>query len=384
MNRKEKHQHSSYNGDMKILVAMSGGVDSSVVAHLLCEQGHEVIGVRFTLWTDPLAPPLAQVLPSKCCNAQTVARANQVAKDLGIPLHILDLEQEFKRDVVDPFIEGYREGKTPNPCIGCNRNVKFGRLLAMADELGCDKLATGHYARVTTEHLSDGNERHLLLEAVDEHKDQSYYLYGLSQDQLSKVLFPLGGMQKSDVFDLAKRFAIPYDDTSYRESQDLCFFPEKEPEEFLKRYIPEAAPGDIKLKDETVVGTHKGLPFYTIGQRKGLGIGGLKIPLHVVGKDRASNTVYVAENGADLKSELTACDVKWISWIPPKNQDISFEARIHSHGARQKGVLSHDGENLFFRFNKGLRGIAEGQSIVLYRGEEVVGGGTISEGNAKL
>ena len=363
---------------MKVLVAMSGGVDSSVVAHKLVAEGHEVIGVRFTLWTDPLAPPLAQVLPSKCCNAQTIARANQVAKDLDIELKILDLEEEFKRDVVDPFIEGYKAGSTPNPCIGCNRNVKFGRLLELMEELNCDKLATGHYARVTEEHNSNGNVTYHLLEAADLSKDQSYYLYGLSQEQLAKVLFPLGSMQKSEVFELAKQYEIPYDDTSYRESQDLCFFPEKEPEEFLKRYIPEAEPGDIKLEDDTVVGTHKGLPFYTIGQRKGLGIGGLKIPLYVTRKDQGSNTVYVAEDGADLKSELTANDVRWVSWVPEKNTELEFEARIHSHGAKERGVLNHDGKNLVFRFNKGLRGIASGQSIVLYRDKEIVGGGVIS------
>lgn len=363
---------------MKVLVAMSGGIDSSVVAHKLAKEGHEVVGVRFTLWTDPLAPPLAQVLPSKCCNAQTIARANQVAKDLGIQLHILDLEQEFKRDVVDPFIEGYKAGKTPNPCIGCNRSVKFGRLIELMEELGCEKLATGHYAQIQEEENADGSVTYHLLEAADLDKDQSYYLYGLSQKQLSKVWFPLGGLEKADVFALAKEFNVPYDDTSYRESQDLCFFPEKEPEEFLKRYITDASEGDIKLEDGTVVGTHKGIPFYTIGQRKGLGIGGLKIPLYVTKKDMATNTIYVAEDGADSKLELNASEVRWVSFVPPQNQDIQLEARIHSHGTRQIGTLSHNGETLYFRFNKGLRGIAEGQSIVLYQGNEVLGGGVIS------
>ncbi|MDA0375752.1 MAG: tRNA 2-thiouridine(34) synthase MnmA [bacterium] len=364
---------------MKILVAMSGGIDSSVVVHMLKEQGHEVLGVRFTLWTDPLAPPLAQILPSKCCNAQTIARANQVAKDVDIPLQILDLEDEFKRDVVDPFLKGYKEGHTPNPCIGCNRSVKFGRLLELSDKLGCDKLATGHYARTTEEVQADGTTRHLLLEAVDSSKDQSYYLYGLSQDQLSKVMFPLGELQKSEVFALATKYGVPYEETSYKESQDLCFFPEKEPEAFLKRYITDSKPGDIKLEDETVVGEHKGIPFYTIGQRKGLGIGGLKIPLHVVRKEPESNTIYVAPDGADLKKELRAIDLRWVSWIPEENEEITFEARIHSLGTRRKGTLKHDGKSLLFRFNEGLRGIASGQSIVLYNGVEIVGGGVITE-----
>ena len=364
---------------MKILVAMSGGVDSSVVAHKLKEEGHEIIGVRFTLWTDPLAPPLAQILPSKCCNAQTVARANQVAKDLDIPLQILDLEQEFKRDVVDPFLQGYREGSTPNPCIGCNRSVKFGRLLELCKELGCEKLATGHYARVAEEKQSDGSVRYLLLEGLDRTKDQSYYLYGLNQEQLSTVMFPLGGFHKSEDFELAIQYGVPYDDTSYRESQDLCFFPEKQPEQFLKRYIKDSKPGDIKLEDGTVVGQHKGIPFYTIGQRKGLGIGGLKIPLHVVRKDCGSNTVFVAPDGADLKKDLSASDLRWVSWEPPRNVKNDFQARIHSLGTKHDGVLEHDGKTLDFRFDKGLRGIAAGQSIVLYRGEEIVGGGVITE-----
>lgn len=359
---------------------MSGGIDSSVLAHLLKEQGHELIGVRFTLWTDPLAPPMAQILPSKCCNAQTAARCKQVADDLDIPLNILDLEDEFKSNVVDPFLDGYREGRTPNPCIGCNRTIKFGRLLELAEELGCEKLATGHYARVAEEKQSDGSTRFVLLEAVDSLKDQSYYLYGLNQDQLSKVLFPLGSMHKEEIFELAQSYGVPYDPMSYRESQDLCFFPEKEPEAFLKRYIPDAAPGSIKLEDDTEVGTHKGIPFYTIGQRKGLGIGGLKIPLHVTRKDPESNTIYVAPDGDDMSDSLSAVDLRWVSWSPKTDTEVEFEARISSLGKRYKTYITHDGNTLKCRFNKGLRGIAAGQSVVLYRGEEVVGGGVITEG----
>ncbi|MDP7069299.1 MAG: tRNA 2-thiouridine(34) synthase MnmA [Candidatus Peribacteraceae bacterium] len=364
---------------MKILVAMSGGIDSSVVAHMLKSQGHEVIGVRFTLWSDPLAPPMAQILPSKCCNAQTIARANQVAKDLDIPLHILDLEEEFKKGVVDPFLEGYKNGETPNPCVGCNRTLKFGKLLDFAKELGCEKLASGHYARIKEEEKSDGTISYTLLEAMDASKDQSYYLYGLNQDQLSKVMFPLSGLEKSEVFDLAKKYEIPFDSVHYQESQDLCFFPEKEPEEFLKRYLTDSTPGDIKLEDETLVGQHKGIPFYTIGQRKGLGIGGLKIPLHVVRKEVDSNTVYVAPNGADLESELTAINLNWVSWVPEEGEETPFEARISSHGSRCKGTMIHDGNELVFRFAERIRGIAPGQSIVLYRGQEIVGGGEIRE-----
>jgi tRNA-uridine 2-sulfurtransferase len=230
---------------MKILLAMSGGIDSSVVAHLLKAEGHEIIGVRFTLWTDPLAPALARVLPSKCCTTQNIARASAVAKKLAIPLRVIDLEQEFKEQVVDPYLDAHRKGLTPNPCIGCNRTIKFGRLIELARELGCDRLATGHYARTATETTTDGSKRTLLLQAIDRKKDQSYYLYGLTQEQLSMSLFPLGAMTKAEVYGLATHFGVPLP-SAYRESQDLCFFPEKTPEFFLKRHLSDALkPGEL-------------------------------------------------------------------------------------------------------------------------------------------
>ena len=360
---------------MKILVAMSGGVDSSVVAHLLKEQGHDLIGVMMKLWTDPLAPTVRRALPTKCCSVEHIQRARSVCQTLDIPFYVLNLEEEFKEHVVDPFLKDYEEGKTPNPCINCNRTIKFGTLLEKMKELDCEKLATGHYARVAEEKTSDGKTRHLLLTALDHVKDQSYYLYSLTQDQLQHVLFPLGSMQKSDVFKCAKHYRIDIPDY-YRESQDLCFFPEKEPTKFLQRYI-DTTPGAIKTVDGKTVGTHKGLPFYTIGQRKGLNIGGLKIPLHVVSKEQKSNTIFVAPDGEDLKSELSFKNCHWISIPPETGKDIPFEARISSLGTRYRGALHRKGETASFVFSSPVRGIAEGQSIVLYRGEEVVGGGVI-------
>ncbi len=362
---------------MKILVALSGGIDSSTVAHLLNEQGHELIGVRFTLWSDPLAPAMAQILPSKCCNAQTAARTQYVAKKLKIPLHIVDLEQEFKKEVVDPFLEGYKKGLTPNPCIGCNRTIKFGKLIELMKELDCDKLATGHYARTARERLPDGRERSVLLEAIDSAKDQSYYLYGLTQEQLRDVMFPLGTMHKKDVFALAKHYGVPFDE-QYRESQDLCFFPEKTPEAFLRRHLKDALkPGTIVRRDGTVVGAHEGLPLYTHGQRRGLKIGGLRVPLEVVGKDTVKNELIVAEKNTEPTNSVTLTDLRWVSWKPQENEPTPFECRTRSLALRQTGRLTFNGSDGIFAFDQTQSPLSPGQSLVLYRGEEVVGGGVM-------
>lgn len=365
---------------MRILVALSGGIDSSVVAHMLKEQGHELVGVRFTLWSDPLAPSIAQILPSKCCNAQTASRARATAMTLGIPYHIVDLEKEFKEEVVDPFLDGYRKGLTPNPCIRCNRTIKFGKLLEIMKEYGCEKLATGHYARVATEDCADGTVRRLLLEATDSTKDQSYYLYGLTQEQLSVVMFPLGGMQKSDVYGLAEHFGVPFDE-EYRESQDLCFFPEKSPGEFLRRYLSDAIePGRIVRKDGTVVGTHTGLPLYTIGQRRGLGIGGLRIPLEVVAKNVETNELIVDEQGAGKIHAVELENIHWVSWQPTEEDLTPFECRVRSLSNRLHGALTYAGNKGVFSFSGPENLIAPGQSLVFYRGQEVVGGGVMTRG----
>ncbi len=362
---------------MKILIALSGGIDSSTVAHLLASQGHELIGVRFGLWNDPLAPALAEILPGKCCNAQSAARTHTVAKQLNISLHVIDLSDEFKRHVVDPFLEGYKQGLSPNPCIGCNKTIKFGKLLDCMREFGCDKLATGHYARVARERLPDGTERHLLLEAVDSMKDQSYYLYGLSQQQLSSVIFPLGAMKKSEVFSLGHAFGVPFDE-HYRESQDLCFFPEKSPQEFLKRHLASALePGEIVRRDGQMVGWHDGLPLYTIGQRRGLKIGGLKIPLEVVAKDPQGNKLIVEEQGKEKCASVRLKELRWVSWKPEEDSPTPFDCRTRSLSNRLHGTIRFVSDQGTFYFDRPQPPQAPGQSLVLYRGEEVVGGGVI-------
>lgn len=366
---------TAYNPPMKILVAVSGGIDSAVVAHMLAAEGHELVLVRFTLWSDPLAPALANILPSKCCNTQTVARAKHVAKSLGLPLHTLDLEEDFKREVVDPFLEGYANAESPNPCIRCNRTIKFGRLLSFMEEIGCEKLATGHYARIARERIPGGDERWLLLQAADATKDQSYYLAGLRQEQLSRALFPLGSMRKTEVRELAKHFGVPVD-KYYKESQDLCFFPEKTPGAFLKRHLQDAlTPGPIARRDGTVIGSHEGLPLYTVGQRRGLRVGGQKIPLEVVAKDRRSNTLTVAPKGEELINEIAVADLHWISWQP--DSPAPFECRLRSLAPRITGLLKHQGAQGYFVFAEPQGPQAPGQTLVLYKGEEVVGCGVM-------
>ncbi|MDD4628907.1 MAG: tRNA 2-thiouridine(34) synthase MnmA [Candidatus Peribacteraceae bacterium] len=362
---------------MRVLVAMSGGVDSSVVAHLLKEQGHEVIGVRFRLWQDPRAPATAKILPTKCCETQTVMRARAVAKKLMIPLHEVALEKDFKRAVVDPFLAAYRKGLTPNPCVLCNRVFKFAHLLKLAKKLKCDKMATGHYARIMKKKDVFGKPYIALLEAVDARKDQSYYLHRLTQKELASTLLPLGSMTKQEVYALAEKFGVPLERVSYRESQDLCFFPEKSPDAFLRRYIRNAKKGPITLSDGTIVGTHEGLPFYTIGQRRGLNVGGRPVPVRVIRKNRRTNTLVVAPRGEDLESKTTVTSLTFTAPLP-QGKKLRLTARIRALGEKRSGTFTFRGKRGIFLFDKPVHGITPGQSLVLYRKNEVLGGGILA------
>ncbi len=357
---------------------MSGGVDSSVTAHLLRRLGHDLVGVQMELWTDPMAPAMARILPSKCCHTETRARAERVAKDLKIPFLRVNYEAAFRDRIVDRYLEDHRRGRTPNPCIECNRQIKFGLLLQQAGELGCDAIATGHYARVAEEELPNGGTRKLLLEAVDHTKDQSYFLYGLSQEQLRNVLFPLGTLRKSEVFALARSFGVPLP-TGYQESQDLCFFPEKTPHAFLDRYLQDAmAPGPIVYRTGKKLGEHRGLPHYTIGQRRGLRIGGLKIPLQVIAKDVTTNTLVVGTEEEATRTGLEAREVHWIAWSPAHDEDFPCEVRTCYQGMRKRATVLPMRDRLKVAFAAPQSSITPGQHVVCYRGEEVLGGGVIS------
>jgi tRNA-specific 2-thiouridylase len=269
-------------------------------------------------------------------------------------------------------------GLTPNPCVLCNRTFKFAHLLSLAKQLNCDRIATGHYARIARRRDQNGQLVFALLEAEDRGKDQSYFLYRLTQRELSRSLFPLGRLLKSQVYTLAKRFSVPLDHRSYRESQDLCFFPEKSPDAFLRRYITNAKPGPIKLLDGTVIGQHKGLPFSTIGQRRGLPISGQRRPLYVVRKEQKSCTIFMAPARAGREKVASVTSLSFTHRPPPEKRSVRFSARIRSRSPKMRGAFVRRGRTGRFTFDRAVSHLTPGQSLVLYRGREIVGGGIVA------
>jgi tRNA-specific 2-thiouridylase len=346
-----------------VAVAMSGGVDSSMAAFLLKEQGYNVMGVTMRLWTEPAGQSAADDGP--------IESARRVCAMLDIPHQVIDLRAEFKAEVVDYFAQAYSHGLTPNPCVVCNRRIKFGRLLAHVIAAGADAMATGHYVRAE---WRDG--RYRLLKARDKRKDQSYFLYRLSQHELAHLLFPLGEYTKADVRELAQRRGVPVADRA--ESQETCFIPDKDYRRFLKAYMPESIrPGPIVDRRGRVLGQHKGLPFYTIGQRSGLGIAASE-PLYVLALVPEENTLVVGPRSELGRSELIAVEVSYIAGQPPTGP-LPITAKIRYQARYEEATLtplSQDSARVSFRAD--LRDITPGQSVVFYDGEEVLGGGIIS------
>lgn len=360
------------NHNITVLAAMSGGVDSSVAAALLVEQGYRVIGVTMKTYTfDEVGGNVGK--ETSCCGLDAINDARMVAVQLGIPHYVIDFTKEFRTAVIDDFVSEYLHGRTPNPCVICNREIKWGALLEKADALGAQYIATGHYARVGFDQI---RQRFVLLRGVYQEKDQSYALWGLSQMALSRTLFPIGGMTKPEVRALAEKFGLKT--ASKGESFEICFVPDDNYRRFLKEQVPDLEPrvtgGDIIL-DDKVVGTHQGFPFYTIGQRRGFGAFGGK--MYVAEIDSLKNTIRLGRNEALFHRELIASKVNLIS-LASMQTPMRVEAKVRYKDALSPATaqIMEDGR-LRVEFDEAKRAITPGQSVVIYDGKELIVGGII-------
>lgn len=362
----------------RIAVAMSGGVDSSVAAALLCKAGYDVVGVSMKLWPKDFC---GKQKSKSCCSTRDLADARFVAGQLGIPFYAFDMSKGFQKEVIDYFCKEYISGRTPNPCIVCNNKIKFDSLLEKVKELGIDYIATGHYANTG---YSKKSQRFLLKRGLDKSKDQSYVLFGLRQDQLKSIIFPLGKYLKSEVRNISKKFALKV--AQKPESQEICFIWDNNYPEFLKSYFGvKPLPGKIITKSGKILGNHPGIIFYTIGQRRGLGLGGSKNPLYVTGIDVKNNNLIVGSK-EDLKSKILFADnINWINYpnvgangYSPLHSPLKVKAKIrYNHPMADVVVYSESKNSVKVVFEQPQSAITPGQAVVFYKGEEVLGGGWI-------
>jgi len=337
----------------RVAVALSGGLDSSVAAALL-KDDYDIFGVTMRLSGN-----------------ESVNDACRVCRQLDIPCNVFNFESRFETEVIDYFIDEYSRGQTPNPCVVCNQKMKFGLLLDEAEKLGAEYLATGHYARIEKKGAS-----YRLLKSVDRRKDQSYFLYRLGQEELKHIMFPLGTYRKDEVRRIATELGLP--SASQRESQEVCFIPGDDYRSFLKQYIPDI-PGDIVDTNGIVIGKHRGISRYTIGQRQGLGVASGE-RLFVIKIDAEANTVIVGPEETLYSHDLLASEVSFVSGKPPHGK-IEVSARIRSRSPEVAGTLEQQGNLWSLKFNQPQRAVAPGQSVVFYRGDEVLGGGIIDSGS---
>jgi tRNA-specific 2-thiouridylase len=368
---------------MKIAVAMSGGVDSSAAAAILKSEGHELVGFTMQLWNQRRGLTVdehGEPLPSRCCSLDDVYDARRVAEELGFPFYVLNLEKDFERDVVAPFVASYLDGETPIPCVACNSRLKFASLDRLAESLGCDKVATGHYARVE---FDEEAGRYRLLRGRNLQKDQSYFLWELTQAQLSRALFPLGEMSKRDVREVARESGLAVAEKA--ESQEICFVPDGDYAGFIDRYLEaegeeERAPGEGEIVNTSgeSLGKHQGIHRYTVGQRRGLGLSNER-PLYVVQIEAARNRIIVGEEEALLSREFTAAGVNWIAFDNPL-EEVRAEVRVrYRHEAQPATITPLEGNRARIIFDEPQRAITPGQATVFYRGDEVLGGGWIEK-----
>lgn len=347
---------------------MSGGVDSSVAAHILRSRGHEVVGLTMKTW--PCGSD-DQVDPRVCCGPAAVRDAERVAHELGIRHYTIPMERRFEEAVIEPFVSEYASGRTPNPCARCNRLVKFDALLSRAVSLGARYLATGHHA-IVKEGAADGARS--LARGADRGKDQTYFLYEMTQRQLARVLMPVGGLTKEGVRGIARRADLHVADRP--ESQDACFVPRGDIEAFLRDRCPDALnPGPIVDLEGTVLGRHRGIALYTVGQRSGLGLS-RPTPTYVVRIAARENTIVVGEERDLYGRELRAADLTWIAGSPP-GESFRASAKIRYAAAPARCSVSVVESELVVSFDEPQRAIAPGQAVVFYDGDVVLGGGTI-------
>jgi len=353
----------------KALIAMSGGVDSSVAAYLLKQRGYDCTGITMKLFTNE---DIGESKSKKCCSLDDVKDARNVANSIGIPFFVYNFTEDFKKQVIGRFIESYKNGETPNPCIDCNRYIKFEKLFERAMSLGMDYIATGHYA-VTEQDAATG--RRLLKKAADKGKDQSYVLYAMTQEQLSRALFPLGTLTKNETRAIAKERGFINADK--RDSQDICFVPDGDYAAFIEKYTGvKNEDGDFTDLSGEVIGRHKGHIRYTIGQRRGTGISG-KEPVYVHSKNAEKNTVTLCDRNGLYGKSLYAGDFNWIAFEKPAGT-IRVKAKIRYNQSEKWATATSVSENkVHIEFDEGQWAIAKGQAAVLYDGDIVVGGGTI-------
>ncbi len=361
-----------------IVVAMSGGLDSSAVAALLASEGKRVVGMTMQLWNQRRLPELASdKMTGRCCSLDDVYDARHVAEQIGIPYYVVNFEQQFEEHVVAPFVAEYLAGRTPIPCTLCNNFIKFDQFLAMADTVGAQHVATGHYARITR-HAETG--RYELRTALDSTKDQTYFLFGLTQVQLSRSLFPLGERKKSDVRDLARTLNLAVAEKP--ESYEICFVPNNDYAAFLDAYLKEqgsAAPqakGKIVSQAGELLGSHAGVHHFTVGQRKRLGISAPE-PLYVISTDPGSHQVTVGASEALLRSTLVAKDVNWVS-IAPISAPRRAQVKIRHRHQPAHATLYPVSDGVEVRFDEPQRAVTPGQAAVFHDADLILGGGWIA------
>ncbi len=353
----------------RVICAMSGGVDSSVAAKLLVDSGFDVMGVTMKLFDDDGV--VLEEGSRTCCSLEDVEDARSVAFRLGIPYHVFNYRDSFGTYVVDKFCSSYLEGLTPNPCIDCNRYLKFGALQQRREELGYDYVATGHYARRS---YNPSTGRYLLKKGLDPKKDQSYVLYHLTQSQLAHMLFPVGELSKPEVREVARSAGLA--NAEKLESQDICFVPDGDYAGFIKRHTGQSfEPGPIVDESGKVLGTHAGLPCYTIGQRKGLGVA-VGEPLFVLAKNARTNAITVGPASSAAFTRIYASEVNLVS-VAAIEEPIRVQAKANYRSCPKEATAHMEGKTLVVQLDEPVRAVAPGQSIVLYQDDVVVGGGTI-------